>query len=352
MDDGAAESAAILIALDAIGSARRGKEILGVEHRIANEFEGVSVETVCARLGDDVNDAASVGAVLRAVVAGLDAEFLERVGERKGLIDVGVFVHVVAAVELVADGILAGSICGESDGPGESLGGTLIGTSIRRVDRSGDKQSQLRGIAAVQRELRNALLFDDLLQDGRRRIHLESIARHRDHFRGHAQLQAHVYGKRLIREQGNPTFLGDAEALRLHAQVVGRRLQGGNHIEPLRISHGVAKKTPTHFCRGDLRARDWGSSGISDPADDTPQALRVQKQRREQKSEKNKWHILFHVCLPFRGRPATFVSTGPAGRGVPGASTTRLRLSHHGLNATENSPGTITLIDSRYQLLE
>ena len=245
MDDGAAESAAILIALDAIGSARRGKEILGVEHRIANEFEGVSVETVCARLGDDVNDAARVGAVLRAVVAGLDAEFLERVGERKGLIDVGVFVHVVAAVELVADGILAGSICGESDGPGESLGGTLIGTSIRRVDRSGDKQSQLRGIAAVQRELRNALLFDDLLQDGRRRIHLESIARHRDHFRGHAQLQAHVYGKRLIREQGNPTFLGDAEALRLHAQVVGRRLQGGNHIEPLRIMALRKKPLPT-----------------------------------------------------------------------------------------------------------
>src|SRR5207244_4391842 len=120
VDDGAAESAAKLIALDAIGSGRRGKEILGVEHRIANEFEGVSVETVCARLGDDVNDAARVGAVLRAVVAGLDAEFLERVGERKGLIDVGVFVHVVAAVELVADGILAGSICGESDGTGES----------------------------------------------------------------------------------------------------------------------------------------------------------------------------------------------------------------------------------------
>jgi len=101
-----------------------------------------------------------------------------------------------------------------------------------------------------------------------------------------------------------------------------------------------------------LRARDWGSSGISDPADDTPQALRVQKQWREQKNEKNKWHILLHLCFPFRGRPATFVSTRPARRGVLGASTTRLRLSHHELNATENSLGIISLIDSRYQLLE
>jgi len=121
VDDGAAESAAVLIALDAIGSGGRGKEILGVERGIAIEFEGVSVEIICAGLGDDIDDAARVRSVFRAVVAGLHAEFLERIGERKRLIDVGVFVNVVAAVELVANRILPSAICGEGDGAREGL---------------------------------------------------------------------------------------------------------------------------------------------------------------------------------------------------------------------------------------
>ena len=103
MNDGAAESAAKLIALDAIGSGRRGKEILSVEHGIAIELESIAVEIICAGLGDNVHDAARVGAIFRAVVAGLYAEFLERVRERKGLIDVGVFVDIVTAVKLIAN---------------------------------------------------------------------------------------------------------------------------------------------------------------------------------------------------------------------------------------------------------
>jgi hypothetical protein len=42
----------------------------------------------------------------------------------------------------------------------------------------------------------------------------------------------------------------------------------------------------------------------------------------------------------------------PAPRGFPGASTTRLRLSHRELKATRHSLRAITLLDSRYQLLE
>src|SRR5216684_1688751 len=49
---------------------------------------------------------------------------------------------------------------------------------------------------------------------------------------------------------------------------------------------------------------------------------------------------------------STFVSAMPVCRRVPGALTTRLRLSHHELKATPHSLRTITLLDSRYQLLE
>src|SRR5437660_7554922 len=88
--------------LNAIGCGRGGKKSLSVENWVAHEFEPISMEIIGAGFGDDVNNAARVRSVLRAGVAGLHAEFLKSVRERKGLIDVGVLVHVIAAVELVA----------------------------------------------------------------------------------------------------------------------------------------------------------------------------------------------------------------------------------------------------------
>src|SRR6267143_4481597 len=61
--------------------------------------------------------------------------------------------------------------------------------------------------------------------------------------------------------------------------------------------------------------------------------------------------FFFISAFPFRGLPATYASTTPDCRGVPGALTTRRRPSHHELKATQPSLRTITLLDSRYQLL-
>lgn len=109
-NDGTTDCAPKLITLDLIRSHRRRKVILRVENRIAHELEQIPVEVVGARFGDHVHHATRILPVLRAVIARLYAELLERVGERKWLIDVGVLVYVVTAVELVADGILAGAI--------------------------------------------------------------------------------------------------------------------------------------------------------------------------------------------------------------------------------------------------
>jgi hypothetical protein len=62
--------------------------------------------------------------------------------------------------------------------------------------------------------------------------------------------------------------------------------------------------------------------------------------------------FFFISVFPFRGQPGGCTPAMPNLRGVPGASTTRLRLSHHEINMTQHSLRTITLPDSCYQLLK
>ena len=207
MDYGSPEGAAVLVALDAIWCGRRGKEVLSIESRIAYKLEGIAVEAAGAGLGDDIYHAAGILSVFRAVVAGLHAEFLERVRERKRLIDVGVFVHVIAAIELVADGVLPRAVGRIRHGTGKGLRRSLVGASVGGVDGPRHQQRELRSIPAIQGQFGNALLLDDLLERGCRHIHLQSIAHHRNDLGGHTQLHVHVYRERLIREQGNSGFL-------------------------------------------------------------------------------------------------------------------------------------------------
>src|SRR5689334_7830945 len=81
VDYRAADGAAILIALNRIRSGWRGEEVLSVEDRIAHKLKRVPMETVRAGLGNDIDYAPGVLAILRTVIAGLHAEFLKRVGE-------------------------------------------------------------------------------------------------------------------------------------------------------------------------------------------------------------------------------------------------------------------------------
>ena len=78
--DWTAEGSAGLVALQPVGPP--GKEIPGVDVVVADEPEGVTVETVRARLGhriDRRSGMSSVGGVLRA---GGKPKFLQRVRER------------------------------------------------------------------------------------------------------------------------------------------------------------------------------------------------------------------------------------------------------------------------------
>ncbi len=203
VEDGSADGAAILVALNRIRRSWCGEEVLCVEDRIAHKLKRVSVETVRTGLRDDVDDAAGILPVFRAVVAGLHAELLKRVGEREGLVDIGVLVHIVSAVEQVANGVLSRTIGRISHGAGEGLGGSLIRAAIRGINRAGDQKGECRSVAAVQGQFRDAFLFDDLPESRGGGIHLRFEARYCNHLGCGAQPQRNVHRQSLIREQGN-----------------------------------------------------------------------------------------------------------------------------------------------------
>ena len=134
VNDRTTDSATVLIALDLIVGGGGSEIVLGIEVRIANKLEDIAVEIVGTGLGDDVDDATGILTVLGAVVAGLDAEFLESIGKRKRLIDVGVFIDVIAAIELVTDGVLPGAVRRVGHGPRKGFCGTLVSATVGGVD--------------------------------------------------------------------------------------------------------------------------------------------------------------------------------------------------------------------------
>src|SRR5262249_22216702 len=108
------QAGAILIALEGIAGGR--EVVAGVEDCIADEAEGVAMEAVAAGAGDDVDDAAGVLSVFRAVVAGLDAELLHGVGHGEGQVDVAQEVGIGDAIEGVAGLIAVAAVDGYRDG--------------------------------------------------------------------------------------------------------------------------------------------------------------------------------------------------------------------------------------------
>src|SRR5260221_4660093 len=162
MDNRAPEGTAKLVAFDHVLRCRRGKEVLRVEDRVADKFKYITVEIIGPRFSNYVNHATGIFPILRAVVGGLHAEFLKRIGEGKWLVDIGVLVYVVAAIKLITDSILSRTIDGIRYGAGERLGGSLVSAAVRRVDSTGYKQRKCRCVASVQGQLRDAFLLDDL----------------------------------------------------------------------------------------------------------------------------------------------------------------------------------------------
>ena len=159
MQDWAADGSAELVAFQGIANLnqRRGGRRLGVAEvvgciqvSVADVLEEIAVPLVGSGLGDYVDDAAGVLAVLCAVVAGLDAELLERVRHGEGRADVGIFVDVIAAVEQVVGLIGTGAVSRDGEDAREGLLIPLIGALVGSPDYAWCKQCQSGRIAPVE----------------------------------------------------------------------------------------------------------------------------------------------------------------------------------------------------------
>ena len=196
--DRPADGAAKLVAVDVI---RRGREKgPRVEVAIAQELKRVAMKAAAAGFGDDVDHRAGALTVRGVVVAGLNAEFLYRVGERERRIDVGHFIHVVAAVQEVVRLVRQRSVSAGDDRSRECLPISLVDpiALVGGIDHSSHQRDQRGCISAVQRKIDDASLVDDLRQGASLGVHLRQLAGNGDGLRRRSNFQSDIGGQLLI----------------------------------------------------------------------------------------------------------------------------------------------------------
>ena len=137
---------------------------------------------VGAALGDDVHHAAGVLAVLRSVVVGLNAEFLNGVRHGERHVDVGVLVDVVAAVKHVIGLADECSVGRDGNDHGEGLGISLVGLGRRSDGNASHLLSEGGGVAPVQGQLVDRRRADHLLQRACRQVDLGCLGASRSPF--------------------------------------------------------------------------------------------------------------------------------------------------------------------------
>ena len=83
------------------------KRVARVEDSVPHKLEEAAMKFVSAALGNDIDDARSVKSVLCGYGAGLDLEFLERIGKRQRQSLVAVGIVMDAAIEQERHAIVA-----------------------------------------------------------------------------------------------------------------------------------------------------------------------------------------------------------------------------------------------------
>ena len=276
LDDGAADDAAELIALQRV--AVGGEIVLGVEVVVAEEVEDRAVEGIGSGARDDVDDRAGMEAVLRGEAGGLHAEFLNGIGEWERQVHVGERVGVVGAVHQVLGlGALAAGD-GERDFAGIVLGADVVARG--RGGGGAGKQNQVRRLPAVEGNVDHALRVDDLryglilgLHHGGRGVHLDGLGGSA-HFEAdvNAQVVADLDDDAGLHE-GLKSLLADAELIRSHGKV-------GKAVSAVGSAGDGALQSGVGLGGFDLGAGDDSSIGVGDGALDLAAADRLGMQSR------------------------------------------------------------------------
>ena len=169
----AAERAAELIAaVVRLHRVRRLKEVPRVQRLVAEELEAAAVKRVRAGLGRQVDDAAVEAAELGGRAVALDLELLNRVDDREERDLAGLRLQHRDAVEQILVGARPAAVDARQ-------------LRVGRQRHAGRERRQRDEGAAVQRQLHDLLVLDDVAEAG------GLGAQHR-RVRGHRDLLAHV----------------------------------------------------------------------------------------------------------------------------------------------------------------
>jgi hypothetical protein len=253
------QRAAKLVALDRIAT---GEEVRGIQIVIAEKVEERPVEIVGTRLGDHVDDAPDASAVLRIERTGLHAEFLHCVDIRERTGQAGLRLVVVGIVQQVIGGGAARAVY--RNGVDQARPAEVRPLDCRRYASVGDacvQREQLQHVAAVERQVGDALRVDHLDESGRgclyeRRWSSPSPARRRRGLAGWRRLHLRVGLQRnsLLHER--------REAFLLHAYVVVPQRKQREYVLSRMVRHGRARLIGACICCGDGGARNHRAGRI------------------------------------------------------------------------------------------
>jgi len=263
-----------------------------IENRVAHELERVAVQRVASGLGDDVYNAAGVAAILGAIVAGLYAELLERIREWERLVDVGIEIVVVGAVEPEADLVLARAVGGNGHDARKCFRVALIHIVGGRRNGSSHDQKQRRGVAAIEREVDHFALFDNLAEGGRSGVDLRDLAGDGNSFRRLADAESRVHCNALVGEKGHTFLSGLAETGRGRCDVIRGRLERGDSEVALRIAGLLARLAGGRVGDDNFRSGNYSAGWIGDGADDGTETL-SKGERGCHEQQEQQTHIIF-----------------------------------------------------------
>ena len=262
------------------------KKLRALNSALRMNSKSRTVHLVGAALGHDVDYATGVPTVLCRVAARLHAEFLKRVGIREGLVDVGVNVRVVGAVEPVTGLIRSRPVGVHQHSARKGLGIALIRpVGVRRQQRAGRDQRQAGCVAPIQRKIDNPPGIDDFAQSRSGRIDLRLIGLNRDLLAGLRQPQRYVHGYALVRLQRNAFAGKSSEPRDVDLQPVRGGPDRGKNIVALRIGYGIAGSRRSLVDNCDFGIGNHPAGRVRHRPDDRAKPLGQDKARSNERQE-------------------------------------------------------------------
>jgi hypothetical protein len=222
LDDRAAHGSAELVALQRI--LHGSEELPGIHCAVAQEIEHRSVDLVGTGTGDDVDHAAAGIAELRREIARLQIEFLHRirVRERQARVQVGVVMAGAVELEIHLRHSRAVDTGGFLPRIDAAVAADAAGIAAE-IHCTGRQIDQPLRAPALQRQLLDAFLIDQLAAGSGACLHQFGLPGHGDPLADLADLQDHVLGRHLVDRQANTVLHIGREAVFLDHQGIQDR---------------------------------------------------------------------------------------------------------------------------------